>query len=268
MDRSLRRIGSILALALSGYALGQRVVDRNSNLWVSHWGDHRFSDRWSFHTEGHWRRADMGENWQQLLLRPAINYHLHKEVTLTLGYSYYINYPYGDYPIKTSNWEHHVYQQVQLSQKIDRVSVAHRFRMEERYMAAMRLDPAGDGSYVFDTYVYRSRFRYRFWATIPLGAHTAVERGTLFASFYDELFLNFGESERLDFMQQNRLSGLLGYQFNDHGSVQLGYLLQTIQRPGAASGADLQEMNSTLHLVIVYNLDFRKPKSVEGAPPK
>jgi len=42
-------------------------------------------------------------------------------------------------------------------------------------------------------------------------------------------------------------------------------MLQNLQRPGAASGADLMEVNSTMHLVLVYNLDLRK-KEVTPIP--
>jgi len=133
--------------------------------------------------------------------------------------------------------------------------------MEERFIASMKPDPTDGGQYVFDRYVYRSRFRYRVWVTVPLGAITQVEQGALFASFYDELFLSFGDSQRMGPVQQNRVSGLLGYQFSDHGNVQLGYMLQTVQRPGAALGADLREMNNTLHLAIVQP----RPPKTEGS---
>lgn len=245
-------------ITLATTVSAQRVTDPNANLWISHWGDHRISQHWSFHTEAHIRRADMGANWQQLLIRPAVNYHLNDQVMFTLGYSYYYNYPYGAYPINYGNWEHHLFQQVQLSQAIGRVRLAYRFRMEERLMAKLTPSPADVSEGVFDSYVYQSRFRTRVWLTIPLGKHEKVEPGAFSANLYDEVFLNFGDSQRLDYINQNRLSGLLGYQASKPLNVMLGYLYQVIERPGAANGADLLECNSTVHLVLVYNLDLRK----------
>jgi hypothetical protein len=212
------------------------------------------------HTEGHWRRAELGESWQQLLLRPALNFHLNDQVLLTQGYSYYENHPYGTYPIRFSNREHHLYQQVQLSQPIGRVGLQHRFRMEERFIGRMVASSTDASVGVLDGYTYQSRFRYRVWVTVPLG-HAKVAPGVFSANVYDELFLNFGDSQRLDRIQQNRLSALLGYQLSKPTSVLLGYLYQTIQRPGAAGGADLIELNSTLHLAVVCNLDLRRPKT-------
>ncbi|HEY0976104.1 MAG TPA: DUF2490 domain-containing protein [Flavobacteriales bacterium] len=242
-------------------AHAQRVTDRNANLWVSHWGDHRLSPRWSVHTEGHWRRADMGAHWQQLLLRPAVNFHLNDHVMFTFGYSYYANHPYGDHPIRFANREHQLWQQVQLSQPIGRLRIAHRFRIEERWIAAMTPSADDPSTGTLDRYMYQNRFRYRVWLTLPLG-HPDPAPGVFTANFYDEVFLNFGDSGRPDLLQQNRISALLGYQLSKPFTVLAGYLLQHIQRPGAASGADLMEANSTVHLALVYNLDLRKPTAL------
>jgi len=254
-----------LALAaLVGQA--QRVTDPNANLWISHWGDQRFADKWSFHTEAHMRRADMGQNWQQLLIRPAVNYHLNDQVMFTLGYSYYFNYQYGAYPIKYQNWEDHIFEQVQLGSSYGRLKVTHRFRMEERFIA--KLVPSAEDPTVgeFDKYTYQSRFRYRVWLTLPLG-HDKVAPGVFTANLYDEVFLNFGDSQRLDYINQNRISGLIGYQVSKPFSVLAGYLYQVIERPGAASGADLLELNSTLHIALVYSADLRKKKEAPAVKP-
>lgn len=246
-----------MALSTGYAAIAQRATSANAHLWLSHWGDQRLSDRWSFHTEGHWRRANMGQDWQQLLLRPAINFHLNDQVLLTQGYSYYYNYGYGEHPIRFQNWEHHLYQQVQLTQPIGRLSVQHRFRMEERFIAQMKPDEEDPSHGVLGSYTYQNRFRYRVWLTVPLG-HKKAEPGAFSAQFYDEVFLSFGDSQRLDFIQQNRISALLGYQLSKPVSLLLGYLYQTVQRPGAAQGADLIELNSTLHLAVLCNLDLRR----------
>mgnify|MGYP000883495906 FL=1 len=256
----LRHLQGLLFLCTTLVGSAQRITAPNTHLWVSHWGDQRISERWSFHTEGHWRRAELGVHWQQLLLRPAINFHLNDQVLLTQGYSFYINYPYGTYPIRFRNHEHHLYQQVQLTQPIGRAGIQHRFRMEERFIARMVPSADDPDEGVLDRYVYQSRFRYRVWVTVPLG-HPKVAPGVFSAHLYDEVFLNFGDSERLDLIQQNRLSGLLGYQVSKPIGILLGYLYQTIQRPGAASGADLIELNSTVHLAVVCNLDLRRPKA-------
>lgn len=247
----------VLLLCCAAVLSAQRVTDRNSHLWLSHLGDHRVGGKWGFHTEAHIRQAELGAMPQQLLVRPAINFHLTPEVMFTAGYSYYFNYRYGTFPIAVESWEHQTYQQMQFSARVGKVALQHRFRIEERFIAVMKADPSAENGYVLDKYIYQSRFRIRLMATLPLGAHEKVEARTWFLSAYDELFLNFGDNARLDLMNQNRISGLVGYQMNKACNLQLGYMLQTLQRPGAAKGADLVEANSTLHIVFTCNLDFR-----------
>ncbi|MBL7984058.1 MAG: DUF2490 domain-containing protein [Flavobacteriales bacterium] len=241
-------------------ALAQRVVDRNANVWFTYLGDHRIKEHWSIHTEAHLRRSELGASAQQLLLRPAVNFHLSGDVMFTFGYSYYHNERYGAFPIPVANWENQLYQQVQLKARYGKLGVQHRFRMEERFIATLRSEPGTASGHVFSGYAYQSRFRYRVAVTVPLSKSGTIDPGTWFFSAYDELFLNFGASDKLDHMQQNRISLLVGYQAWAQGSVQLGYLLQTIQRPGAAAGADLLEMNDTVHLLLTYDLDLR-PKA-------
>ncbi|MBK9175152.1 MAG: DUF2490 domain-containing protein [Flavobacteriales bacterium] len=255
-------LATVLLASTRACGQDQRLTDANSNLWISHWGDHRVSDRWSIHTEAHVRRAELGRSWQQLLLRPAVNYHLNDQVMFTAGYSYYANYPYGAYPIAFPGWEHNVYEQVQLVQSIGRFRIAHRFRLEQRYLARMKASAGNPGVGELDSYFYQNRFRYRVWITAQLGKRDKVGPGVFTANLYDELFLNFGDSERLDLMNQNRLSALFGYQVSTPVQVMVGYLLQNLQRPDAAAGADLMEVNSTLHMVLVWNLDLRKKNAV------
>ena len=267
MRIGLHRSLSCVLLAVSIAAQAQRATDRNSHVWISHLGDHRFSEHWSFHTEAHIRQAEMGVMPQQLLIRPAINFHLNQDVMFTVGYSYYYNYRYGAHPIKVGTWENNVFEQMQFTSRIGKVTLQNRFRLEQRFIAALKADTTATSGYTFDKYTYQSRFRVRLMATLPLGKHAKVEPKSWFLCVYDELFLNFGDNARLDFLNQNRISGLVGYQFNKQGNVQVGYLLQTLQRPGAASGADLVEMNSTLHMILSWNLDFRKSKAPANAEP-
>lgn len=99
--------------------------------------------------------------------------------------------------------------------------------------------------------------------TVPLGPHQLVEPGVWSFHLYDEVFLNFGNDRQLDFIQQNRIAGMIGYQVSKPFAMQLGYLCQTIQRPGAANGTDLVELNSTIHLALVYSTDLRRPRSTK-----
>jgi hypothetical protein len=253
-------IAPVLLLTLPLHA--QRVTDPNANLWFSHWGDHRVHERWSLHSEFHIRRTEMGGSAQQLLIRPAVNYHLHDKVMATAGYSYYENYRYGAYPIRFANWEHHGFAQVQFSSEVGKLRMQHRYRWEHRWMARMAPDADGaNGSYA--GYSESDRFRYRVWVTIPIGQDTPWT-----VNAYDEIFLSLGGTAPGNRFSQNRVSGLIGFHPSKELTIMAGYLLQKIDRPSVAFNADVLETNSTLHVVVVYNLGLWKGRApvvpVEG----
>jgi Protein of unknown function (DUF2490) len=251
---NMRYLLSILCSSVVFVAHGQRIKAGNSHFWFSHWGDHRVHERWSLHSEFHIRRSALGKGAQQLLIRPAVNFHLHERVLLTVGYSYYENYRYGQYPIRHPNWEHHGFLQAQFTNEIGRVRMQHRYRWEHRWMARVISGP--DGSGMFDGHEASDRFRYRIWVTVPIGKETPWT-----ANAYNEFFLGIGSAASGNRFAQDRVSALLGYQANKELNVMAGYLFQAIDRTGAAMGTDVLEQNSTIHLVVVYNLQFGKRKS-------
>lgn len=251
----MRMIVVLLCAYLVSPVQAQRVKEANTHLWFSHWGDHRVHERWSLHSEFHIRRSEFGGSAQQLLIRPAVNFHLHDKVMLTAGYSYYENYRYGRYPIRFSNWEHHGFAQVQFSNEIGRVRMQHRYRWEHRWMARMAPE-VSSGEGVLTGYGESDRFRYRVWFTVPIGSDSPW---TLNA--YNELFLSLGGTAPGDRLSQNRISGLMGYHPTKEMTVMAGYLFQTLDRPGAAMGMDVLEGNSTLHVVLVYNFGLWKAEA-------
>jgi len=54
----------------------------------------------------------------------------------------------------------------------------------------------------------------------------------------------------LDHINQNRIPALLGYQVSDPFSILGGFLYQVIQRPEAAMGNELLELNTTFHIAL------------------
>jgi hypothetical protein len=246
-------------LPLVANAQTDRVVEHNQNFWFSHWGDHFVAKKWSVHSEFHIRRAELGAAPQQLLIRPAANYHLNDDVMFTLGYSYYENYGFGEFPIRFSNWEHHIYEQVQTTHRLGKLTMAHRFRIEHRWIARIVPDETGNEG-VFDGYSTSNRMRYRIWNTYPLN-----KNGKLTANAYWELFLVTKAASGVDRFNQNRLAGMLGYRFTKELNVLVGYLQQDLQRPGAANGVDLDQRNATLHIAAIFNMDFRR-KTMDNVP--
>lgn len=64
------------------------TTDHNTNAWGLYLQTVRFSPKWSFLNEVHWRRANVVKEPFQWILRPTLNYHLHQDVILSIGYSH------------------------------------------------------------------------------------------------------------------------------------------------------------------------------------
>lgn len=231
-----------MAILLAGVASAQTIGDTNAHAWFMYFGDHAVSQRWGVHLEGQWRRADIGTEWQQLLLRPGVNYQLRPNLMLTAGYGYVRTHPYGDFPSAARFPEHRTYEQVLWTQRAGRIPIQHRLRLEQRWVGQTQGGPIA-------SWQYRNRFRYMLRGDIPL-------RGRTYLGLYDELFLAFGRNRGPQSVDQNRAYGALGYNLGKPGRIEVGYMHQYVpQRNGI-----VKEHNHTLQVAFYSKLPFTRGK--------
>lgn len=229
---------ALLAAILGVPAVAQTDHDSNGHGWYMFFGDHalREGSRWGIHTEAQWRRADVISSWQQLLLRPAVNYSLSPRVVITGGYGYIRTYRYGEFPTAATFPEHRLFEQVLIRQSPGRWQVQHRLRLEQRWIRP-------DGA---DTR-YQNRFRYFLKGTTPIG-------GRWFLALYDEPFLGFGKNRGASVFDQNRAYAAVGRKLGEKNSVEFGYLYQLVkQRNGRVF-----EHNHTFQLALFSTVPLNR----------
>jgi len=244
-------ISSLIILFNSFNGYGQKIISDQNHGWLMYFGNHRLTDKISLHAEYQFRRADGFREWQQSLTRIGLDYKLKDNVTLTGGYGYIVTFPYGDQPIANKFHEHRIWQTLTIAQRVGRIYFNHRYRLEQRWLEN-RIQTS-DGNFKSTGYTFRERIRYRFLVNIPI-TKNAMETGCVFASVYDEPFIQFGKNFDSNYLDQNRLYGALGYVVNNHCNVQLGYLNQYIVKADGLKA----ERNHTMQMAITYNLDFRR----------
>lgn len=210
---------------------GQQTGENELGGWYMYFGTNRLSQRWSLHTEAQWRHYQWKGNFNQLLLRTGMNYHINPEAIATLGYAYIGTDPtFEEKPSQEAAFEgnffleHRIFEQFILLDRIWEFRIEHRYRLEQRF-----LDFGGDSD-------LQHRARYRLQLTLPL-------TNTFFVNFYDEVFLNLQD----EIFGQNRLYGALGVHLTDNSNVQVGYLKNHFQ------GADFDR----LQVALFYNPDLR-----------
>lgn len=234
----------LLGLLLLGQPLfaQPRVTDHNAHGWFNYFGDHPIGDsRWGVHLEGQWRRHDVVTRWQQLLLRPAVNYEVNEHLMLSVGYGFIRSFPYGDFPAPARSDEQRIWQQALLRYGSDGARWSTRIRLEQRFLDRIARK-IGEPKYRFE-----DRIRILQQVRIPV-------TGPMYATAYNEIWFYLAPYESNSAFDQNRAYGAIGWQIDEHWRAEAGYMNQAIlQRSGA-----VLESNHTLMVSIVTNAPFRK----------
>lgn len=239
----------------------KRNIENQHHVWFTYMGDHQFADKWGVHLEAQIRRADVIKEWQQLLLRTAINYHVTNNAFVSLGYGFIDTYPYGELPVSYRFPEHRIYQQLQVKDDVGVVELQHRFRLEQRW-----LENAGVGSHEAGAWNYLNRFRYFLRASVPLKGKT-IDNKEFYLTAYNEFFIAFGKNVQYNVFDQNRAYLALGYKFGKAGKLEVGYLNQFVARgirtvtglgPNSYLNTQNWENNNTFIVGWYSNIPFYK----------
>lgn len=241
----------IFLFFISSSVFSQKQISTQSHAWVVYVGNHKISERWGILTEYQWRRNDFFLQWQQSLLRFGIDYYGKQGEQYSIGYAWAKTFPYGSQPIAHLNDEHRIWEQFMLKNKVGRIELNHRYRLEQRFIESWVKNSNDD--FAQDGYLFRQRIRYRILAITPI-TRKEMKDNTLFFSFSVEPFLGFGKGIGKNILDQNRLYAGFGWRFNKNVNVQVGYLNQYIVK----SDGIRSERNHTLQFGMTYNLDFSK----------
>ena len=194
--------------------------------WFVYLGNQKINKKWNLHNEVQYRNYNFIVDTNQLLLRTGIGYNLTEDNNLLIGYGF-INtqkyLPNSDQKVDTN--EHRIYQQFITRQKIGKVFLQHRYRMEERFIS-------ND---------FQLRLRYFFGINIPINKKT-LDKNTIYLSSSNEIFMNL-EKPLFD---RNRLYGALGFVINKNFKVEAGIMAQTLENSN----------RNQFQIVIFNNLPF------------
>jgi hypothetical protein len=210
--------------------------DHNAHGWYMYFGDHALGkSRFGAHLEGQWRRADVVLGWQQLLLRPALNFQLNKQVMLTAGYAFVDTHRYGSFPVREKFPEHRLYQQAQVTQRWKGIDWQNRFRLEQRHLRGFAQR-------------YENRVRYMLRANVALG------KSAYYAGAYNEIFYNWGRDVAFNVFDQNRAYVALGRNLKRQTRVEFGFLEQTVQQRNGR----VFEHNHTLQVAVFSRMPWHR----------
>ncbi|MGB5376444.1 DUF2490 domain-containing protein [Muriicola sp.] len=198
----MRRICIFLAICISAVGFAQNTGEDDWGAWYMYFGTNKVSDKLSIHSEAQFRFYETTGNFNQLLLRTGLNYHINPDAIATFGYAYIAtDGTFEEFPNEIDSKENRIFQQLILKNKVGQFLFEHRYRLEQRFI---------DFGESTDT---QHRARYRLQVTLPL-------TNTFFINVYDEVFINLQD----EIFGQNRLYAAIGVHITENSSLQLGYL--------------------------------------------
>ncbi len=260
--RHLCRLLLALAALIPTLAQAQHpnpTAGAERSAWYMYFGDHPLTPTWGIHLEGQFRREDLGQRPEQLLLRPGVTYSLGHGITTLFAYTYLRGYPYdggslGDPSTTGPQPEHRILEELKFKHTLigshsdpKAVTLSHRFRAEQRFEGT---STKGIGVTAWE---YAERARYRLTANIPFRWSTAGPRPD-YTSIYNELFVNFGPHGGSRALNQNRTYSALGWNLSDNLQLEVGYLYEYMPRPNGIIG----EHNHALQITINSTAPFRR----------
>ena len=187
------------------------------------------TEKLSFFGETQLRSLRIYNHFHYYEFKGGINYSLHKSVTLSLGAGSYQTYKEGgNFRTPKNNDEFRLWPQLLISQKINKL------KLEQRYRVEMRWTSNG----------YRNRFRYRVGASYPFGK--TIENYQPFQiGISNELFF----TNREPYFERNRLLFNFNFKPVKSATIQLGYLHQFDYQINDETGRDF--------IVIGYYYELR-----------
>lgn len=224
-------------LLFTFFTSAQNNGENKLGSWHMYFGTNKIAEKWSIHTEAQLRYFENGKNFNQLLLRTGLNYHISPEAIATIGYGFIETDGSFLDDGQPNSKEHRIFEQFILKNTVGKFKFEHRYRLEQRFIKSRNVlsNPEQD---ITST---EHRARYRLQVTMPLS-------DIFFLNFYDEIFLNLQNSV----YGQNRLYGAIGANVFKNTSIQVGYLKNHF--PSANY--------DRLQIGVFFNPDLRK-KSVQ-----
>lgn len=186
--------------------------------WFIYFGNTKINkSKFSIHHELQLRDHQVFGDHNQTLFRLGLQYEVLPWLSITNGYGYIHSESRGEpnNPFR----ENRIYQEALAKQTAGRFMLRHRLRLEERFI---------------EDQDFRGRGRYVFFADLPLTT-LKMQENTIYASFYNEVFINLFQDDHIKTFDRNRLYVGAGYKIRNNLGMQLGYMRQHV---GSSKGTN------------------------------
>lgn len=192
----------------------EKEVQHETQAWVGYMTSLKLNDKFSLWNDFHLATDNF------LIGRHGVTYHFNKQVTATGGYAWlFLSTSFSD---KLERKEHRPWVQLMFTSSIGQGwQTQQRFRYDARFREKVEAE-----SIVRNDYVFNHRLRYMFNIRKSLDGKDFGKNNT-FLSLNNEILVNFGENIRSNYLDQYRVSLLVGRSF-ENMVFQLGYMYRFV----------------------------------------
>ena len=222
-----------------------REVNNQQQSWFSINSTTRISNKLGIIADLHTRRTQFLDRPSFNFVRAGINYWVNENLTVAVGYGQMWvapSKPLWSYYAK----EHRIYQQVQLSTKVGKVTLLQRLRNEQRWQQKIVNDK------FIHQYKFTNRVRYLLSATVPVFKNPKYPMLVV----ADELMVQVGKEILYNTFDQNRAFVGIKQTITKALSFDLGYMLVYQQK----SSGYQYDRNNTFRWFFYYMPDARQHK--------
>lgn len=231
----------LTALSLVTAPTQAQKILYSEQLWLHSYHEGKVSEKWSVLLDGGFRWRDGVDDKLAYIVRAGMGYSISQKLRLGGGFATLGAYS-GNSVMRR---EYRPYQELLLKDQLGKLSLSHRFRVEERFFKDLTVD--------FATLDFNFRFRYAIMLGVPLAHLSKKDRERkLILNLGDEIFLNAGKEIIHTIFDQNRLMISPTLQWNKSLSFSFTYNSQF----GSTAQRDTYLKSDIAWLQIRHNLDF------------
>jgi len=225
-------------------SFAQKNISRKNQEWIQYYNSIKLSKKFILKTDGGYRLKNGFSDPSQYISRIGLGYKAGAHIQVTAGFAHlgvYTN-------LYVSKREYRPYQELLINDKYDKVTIQHRFRIEERFFTTSTKN------------TYYNRFRYRFMVKIPVLDFSDKRKGSgLYLNLADEVFVHAGKEVVYNAFGANRV--LLGTTFNLNES--LGFTFTYNSEFASTTTAGSFNYSDIFWLGIKHKINLYKKKKNE-----
>ena len=212
--------------------------------WFRYYNKLTVSPNWQVQTELELRRYVLPDRLHQGVTRVNVLRQHKGGPSLGIGGTYFLQSlpQLADQPVDRIRPEIRPHQELTLSQPLGKLTLNHRYKVEERFFGRTSAEPSE----------FNVRFRYKLEAQIPL---TLAGQRPVLLRVYDEVMFNAGKHIVNNVFDQNRVYASVQVGVFDHWAVELAYLHWFQQR---ASGVEFYNRHIA-RLTVTHSLSLIEP---------